>query len=62
MSETAARRAKMSSISIPWGRNGASIYATSGTLENGQVGSQSECQGPWASCVISAQHFRLNTY
>ncbi len=44
ISETTARRAKISSILMPW------KGSICGTLANGQVGSEAERQGPWASC------------
>ncbi len=47
ISETYARRAKVSSILTPWKGN------ICGTLANGQVGSEAERQGPWASCLYT---------
>ncbi len=38
---------KISSILTPWKRS------ICGTVANGQVGSQAEHQGPWASCFLS---------
>ncbi len=50
ISETAASRAKISSISTP--EVEMEYMSNFSLLANGQVGSQTECQGPWASCLI----------
>ncbi len=47
--ETAAHRAKLAQFRAPRGRK--SLYAHFWNLVNGQVGSQAERQGPWASCL-----------
>ncbi len=52
ISETAAPRVEISSILTPWGGKGVLC----GTLAYGQVGSEAECQGPWASCFFVASY------
>ena len=53
--ETAAHRAKISSILPPWGIKW--VYVQLLELLQWQVGSQAERQGPWASCYISVITF-----
>ncbi len=56
ISETAAQRAKISSILTPW------KGSICGTLANSQVGSQAECQGQLASCLMGAKNSERYSY